>query len=93
MKIQDIFDLLIKKGYYLPGDYMCTSIHIALEDEVITQKDADKAIKLISNYLSSWDEHTVNCILIELERPYRGGEAIEIYRNWKNRPRFNNIRI
>lgn len=92
MKIQDIFDLLIKKGYYLPGGYMCTSIRIALEDEVITQKDADKAIRLISNYLSSWDEPTVNCILIELERPYRCGEAIEIYRNWKNRPRFNSRR-
>lgn len=89
MKIQEIFDLLIEKGYYLPGDYMCNSIHTALEDKVITQKTADKASRLIHNYLETWGESTVNGILIELKRPYRYGGAILIYKDWKNRPRFD----
>ena len=87
MNIQDIFNRVIDADLYGgPHSYMCTSLSAAADSGVITPDEYFFAIASIREYLAQVDESTVNGILICQGKPYHNGEAIEIYKDWKNRP-------
>lgn len=87
MNIQEIFNRVIATGLYGGSNsYMCNSLHGALEAGVITEGEYHFADTSIKEYLKQMKESTISGILIEQGKPYRNGEAIEIYRDWANRP-------
>lgn len=87
MNIQEIFNRVIATGLYGgPNSYMCHSLDNAMNADVVTEPEAYFAERKIKEYLKEVGESTMNGVLIEMEKPYRDGEAIEIYKDWANRP-------
>lgn len=99
--LQQIFDLMIKEGYYGPKStlFMCVATRRALYAEVITPEERTKAVQAIMNYLKKNGWSTVKGGLVVWLQANRSNlhprlkdalldhGAMWIYQNWKRRPR------
>lgn len=86
-ELQAIFDLVIKKGYYLGekgSEYMCMALDAACSNGVITYSEMVTAKEHIKNYLVF--HRTLNSYLENRLLPSTPTARMAIYQNWSARP-------
>jgi hypothetical protein len=85
-EVQEIFNKVINAGYYTGSDYgfMCLSLSVANNQQVITAEERFTTIEEIANYIGS--HITLMAYLESLQLPYRGTDRLKIYQDWANRP-------
>lgn len=88
--IQEVFDVVIKEGYYsknyTKSIFMCIALASAYNNKVITLVEYKKCKKAISRYLG-------NSILLKNKLtknglPFNFDDTLKIYLDWGNRPKL-----
>lgn len=97
--LQDIFNAVIDGSYYTnlcartnpEGNaiWMCTSLTIACEEEIITAEELNKAKESIDKYLKHLGTSTLQATLVLAGKPSNYEARLAIYRNWAKRPKLH----
>lgn len=90
-KLQEIFDVVIDKGYYgFPGgesSCMCLALNSAMSDNIITDVEYKKAMQSIRNYMLGY-QGILRRLLRHNDLPCEHQDRLAIYRNWSKRPKI-----
>lgn len=91
--LQEIFNAVIENELYCTGNlkkhhsrYMCISLQQAVQKDLITQKEANKAKNSIHKYLARFGKRTLLGALNKINLPYNEIALVNLYLNWKDRP-------
>lgn len=97
--IQEIFNLAIEAGFYRDtcegfatrtgaSRFMCNSVDMLVNNEIITKNEAEKAEISIQKYIASLGHSgTLSFALACYGLPCEFLDCLAIYSNWKSRPR------
>ena len=98
MPTQTIFDLIIECGMYaeyydcgVSDSHMCNALNIAYENGYITLEERDRVAEEIAVWLGNdlgWENDTLEGVLELMNKPSHYGARLEIYIDWKNRPKI-----
>lgn len=96
--VQELFNLIIDKGYYgeeravktsegtPASELMCHAISYASTDKIISLGEKQRLTKAVQSYIRPFFEVTLKHHLETLGRPSTLEDRIKIYRDWENRP-------
>lgn len=75
------------EGVIGSSDYMCVAIKVAYQSGLISKEPCVQAVEAINEYIK--DSDTMFIFLSENEYPTEVKDHVAIYKDWGNRPKFD----